>query len=127
MTGRSVGIVILTSLAIAAGCGGTLPSQTAVATRLYSCDGSGSPPPAKLVIPGNPISGSWNVAVVESVTNLSATAEALATRYGGQVKALFPSLGVFNIAIPDEQARALSLDPAVCYVEQDAWVTAARG
>lgn len=127
MIGPKVGIVIMASVAIAAGCGGTPPSQTAVATRLYSCDGSGSPPPAKLVIPGNPISGSWNVAVVESVANLSATAEALAARYGGQVKALFPTLGVFNIAIPDDQARALALDPAVCYVEQDAWVAAARG
>ena len=121
-----VGFVFAGLVALVIGCGGSVEGPHSTLLRTYSCDGTGTPPPQKLIVPrGNPISGSWNAVLVEAVTDLPGTAGALAAKYGGQVRATFPSIKAFNISLADDKAALLSLESVVCYVEQDAYVTAA--
>lgn len=73
----------------------------------------------------DPIAGEYTVILNDAVTRpeVPVVARALAQTHGGTVHAIWQSaLHGFAIAIPEAGARAISADPRVAYVEQNALI-----
>lgn len=124
---RAVVLATFVMVWVDLGCGGASDGSNSVPAPALagSCMPGGAAPPAKLIIPPTGgVSGRWIVALADDTTPLHATAVMLAWRYGGKVLDEWDTLGMFLMGLDDSAAAALSEDPAVCYVEQDAIVHA---
>ena len=66
------------------------------------------------------VEGSYIVVMKDAY---GASAQSLATSYGGSVDATFASINGFSVSMSESDARKLAADPAVEYVQQDAVVS----
>lgn len=98
------------------------PSQ--FVTPAYACTPGGPLPSSKLVL--HPAGGIANrfIVVLMQGTDVTASAEALASKYDGQILAVYDVvLGGFAIRLDSTRATELASEPSVCWVEQDAVVS----
>lgn len=111
----------VTSLA----CGSGSPEATQPpppSLRAFDCGlGTGAPPPAKLILhAGNGVPGRYMVVLRAGVPDVARAATDLSRAHGGEVFAVWNSIGAFGVSLPDSEAAPMSNEPNVCYVEQDA-------
>jgi hypothetical protein len=86
----------------------------------YSCAAGGTTPPSRLIMhAADGLPGKYIVVLAAETADLSATAQQLATKYGGTVMQVWASLGMFSVRIDDASAPLLAAEAAVCWVEQD--------
>lgn len=114
-------LALLTSLA----CGSGSPESTQPlppSLRAFDCGlGTGAPPPAKLILhAGNGVPGRYMVVLRAGVPDVARAAADLSRAHGGDLIAVWNSIGAFGVGLPDIEASPLSNEPNVCYVEQDA-------
>jgi subtilisin family serine protease len=60
-----------------------------------------------------------NTGAVTSAADTGSRATGLASRFGGQVDRVFPSVRGFSVTLSEKQAKRLAADPSVEYVEQN--------
>ena len=93
-------------------------------TPAHPCAPGGPLQSSKLVLhPDGGIANQFIVVLMQG-TDVTASAEALASRYDGQVLAVYTVvLGGFAIHLDASRAAELASEPSVCWVEQDAVVS----
>jgi hypothetical protein len=93
-------------------------------TPAYACTPGGPPPSPKLILlPDGGIANQFIVVLMKG-TDVTASAEALASKYNGQILAVYDVvLGGFAIHLDSSRAVELASEPSVCWVEQDSVVS----
>jgi hypothetical protein len=128
MDTRTARLSIAGAAALALACG-TAGSSTAAPQRmpeaLYACGSGTLPPPSKLILhPDGGVPGQYLVVLMDSVPDVHAAAADLTAKYGGELLYVYTAaIRGFALRVADAQAPALSEEPSVCWVEQDAVVS----
>jgi hypothetical protein len=93
-------------------------------TPAYACTPGGALPSPKLILlPDGGIANQFIVVLMKG-TDVTASAEALASKYDGQILAVYDVvLGGFAIHLDSTRAVELASEPSVCWVEQDSVVS----
>lgn len=117
---------------VAFGCGGNREAAQDEArnappqfvTPAHACTPGGPLPSPKLVLlPDGGIPNQFIVVLMRG-TDVTASAQALASRYEGQILAVYDVvLGGFAIHLDASRAAELASEPSVCWVEQDSVVS----
>lgn len=93
-------------------------------TPAHACAPGGPLPSPKLILPPNGGIANQFIVVLMRGTDVTASAKELASKYDGQILAVYDVvLGGFAIHLDSSRAAELASEPSVCWVEQDSVVS----